>query len=508
MHKLKLLSLILLLTSLASAQKVSMKKWMLPDDHAELGRQAVECMAFDANMQISFNSFDLYTYENITPDKPASLESIKELEKSLKGDASDAIIFGSIAGVYKRLKMQEEAEASRQKAIYLLTKVVEEHPDSVQAIFSLSGVYLSGGQFEESISLLRKTLVIKPDYQDPNVAITMMYLFSGQFDSIYPFLLERTGKYPELYSSYVPAPIYYFYNMYRNINLLEKDQIQRLNTDSVMAMDLLTSYYERNKKDYDREYLYRASYQTTLAAYLVFRAITRPDFDNDNIYFGITGPDKERLLESEKFFLSSLKKKEVENKYLSYKILGSTYLLLDQPKKAIPYIKKAIELRPVNKSNTMMNADEAYENLIACHFILKDTTACEKVLLEKIKVNPAIDPNSLDYQHLGNLYMSRHQFAEAEKMYTKAIDLNYGNAEAMMGLAVLQFRKSNKKGANDYIKRAYAADKNTWQIYYLSALMALEDNDAKNAYEFYQITKKMNDRVWLDEEIEKYFEVK
>jgi tetratricopeptide (TPR) repeat protein len=461
-------------------------------------------------MQISFNSYDLYDDKNAKGMKPASLESIKALEKELKGTAADAEVFTNIADIYKRLHMPEEADASYQKAIYLLDKVIAEHPDSVEAMFTLSAIYLSKGHITESIDLLKKSLAVKPEFSDPNLMISMMYIFNGQYDSIYPFIKARIDQYPEMHSSYVALSIHYFYGMYKGVSQLDPpERILSTSTDSVMEMKLLYDYWQRNPKDFQREYLYRICYQTTLNAYLVFKAVQRPGFDSKNVVFALNEADKTKVLEGEKFFKACLKNDEVPNKYLANKTLGNIYMVLDEPRKAIPYFKKAIELRPVSKSTTNNNADQEYDNLMGCYFILKDSATCEKIMLEKIKVNPAIDPNASDYERLGNFYVAKKKYADAEKMYQKAIELNFASSNALVGLAYLRWLKEDKKAANDFINKAYAADKNNWRLYSLSGMMALGDNDAKNAWEFFRIAKKLDDAEWIDKTfIDPYLEIR
>jgi tetratricopeptide (TPR) repeat protein len=511
MRKLSILPpLVFLLPLFLGAQTAHMKKTILAVDRPALEKTATACVSFEANMQISFNSYDLYEYKNVKGAKPASMETIKELEKELKNTSADAKIFAQIADVYKRMKLEEEAESNRQKAVYLLEKVLEEHPDSVEAMYELASIHVYGGHLEEGKRILKNSLVIKPDYTDSYLMISMIYLFEDQYDSIYPFVKGRIDKYPDLYSSYVALSIHYFYNMYKTVSELDPaERILSLNTDSIMEMKLLYDYWQRDPKDFKREYLYRVCYQNTLNAFLVPKSLKRPGFDSKNVVFAINDADRARVLESEKFFKACLKNDKLPNKFLAYRILGNMYLLLDQPKKAIPCLRQAISLRPVSKSTLYNNADQEYDNLLACYFILKDSAACEKVMLEKISVNPAIDPNTLDYEHLGNYYIAKKKYEQAKKMYTKALELNYANSQALIGLAFLRWVEGSKKTANDFINKAYTADKNNIQVYCLSGVMALEDNDAKNAWEFFKIAKKLDGGEWIDKTfIDPYLEIK
>src|SRR4051812_26525311 len=136
-----LCSFLLLLASMNSAfaQRVKLKKPLTDKDQKEIEKIVTECFGFESQLRISFAEKDLFSDKNVVPDKPASLENIDSLKKTIKGDISDASVFSAISGQYGRLGMLSEEDETRQKAIEMLNAYIEQNPDSVVPVYQLAG---------------------------------------------------------------------------------------------------------------------------------------------------------------------------------------------------------------------------------------------------------------------------------------------------------------------------------------------------------------------------------
>ncbi|MFL5752597.1 MAG: tetratricopeptide repeat protein [Bacteroidia bacterium] len=506
-----LLLFIFLLSHDLLAQKVSLKKQLTAEDLSYLKKQALSCFDYEGTLQLTCSTTDLQSCE-VTPDKPCSMKDIARLRKELEKKPEDALLNSNISAIYKRLGMPQEGEPYKTKAIQLLQATIEAHPDSADAINILGGIYMSDNKINESLEMFRLALSKKPTDSTATTLIAFLHLASGQFDSAYAFIQSQTTKYPESFSYYTILPSYYFYKTAYTVMAAGSNDNPDKKTyealDSTTDMSLLRNYYERNKNDIKRELLYRTAIQAYRSTKVLFSTMLDTAFDFKNIKFNLQGNDKAAILESEKFFLSCLKRKDVPNLYIVNKLLGNIYLLLDDPKKALPYLKKTIALKPISKSTLSNNASEDYDNLAAAYFILKDTSAYEKILLDKYTLRPAIDPNAHDHVIAARVYVYRKNYVEARKIYEAALQLDKNCAEAWLGIAALNWLEGNSKNAFYAIDRMYEIDSNNWKLYFLYGVMMLEKNDATNAYASFIKAKELNgnDKTWINTDIlDNYF---
>ena len=501
--------------NIAFAQKIKLKKPLTDQDFKDINKALLECFGFGTEIRVSYSTTDFYSNKYDEGEKPASLEHISMLKNKLKGNASDAGINIEISGNYARLGMRDSEEVYRKRTIDTLKKVVEERPDSVNALISLASVYMGALRFDEGIAAYRIAEVKKHEDVSITMVIANMFFMRNMLDSSYAVIERRIGQYPDEAISYSLLPMYYFYKMWGQMQgVKSEEEIQTLSTDSMINMPLLKNYCDNHKNNFDLEYRYHVGYQVLLSTITIVKCAGDTAFDYDKIKFKVKDDDKRKFLKMEKYFQSCLKRKEVENKYYPNKLLGSIYTLLDEPKKAIPYLKRAIELKPLNKSTTAHNANEDYNNLLAVYAIMKDTISFEKLVAEKLRVNPCIDPNPADYILMANVYVSQKKFDPAKEMCDKAIELENRSlvtgsqlCEGNLGLALVSYFQGNNKEALDYIERSYKANSKKWELFILYGIVLLKENDISNAYESFKEAKKLHDRKWISEDLlDKYFE--
>jgi Flp pilus assembly protein TadD len=499
------------LTNLLQAQNGTFKRPLTKADTIFLKKEAVECFGFNPSLQLSYNNLDFETDKRREGDKPATLENIELLKKKVEKEPGNAEVYSEIAGMYGRLNMPDEAREYRKQSFDVISKVLKEHPDSANALSALGGIYMSVLQMDSALSKYRQALYRDPLNRDANRLIPFVHIMNNHFDSAYAFIIKQINKYPDNYTVHEALPVYYIYKFYDQLNqynqLANIDE-ERLRPENIMTLKLLKDYSDADKNDFRREYLYRITYQVCYSTLITYRTVNDSLFDVKNIRFATTLKDASNLKPQEEFFNKCLHEKEPENKYLAHKMLGNIALLLNQPKQAIPHLKKAIELKPIQKSTIGNNAAEDYDNLITAYFILKDTLQYEKIIFEKLKLRPAIDPVVSDYVMAGKICVHKKKYAEAETWFKEGLALNKTNADAYLGLALTQFLNNNYTDALTNINEAYKLNDKKWELYILYGIVSLCKNDPINAFEAFKAGRKLHNSKWIKEELmENYFDL-
>ncbi len=511
MRNLILFFLLILHFTAIIAQRGTFKKPLTAADVVFLKKEAAECFGFNPHMQLSYTNKDLTSSKKRTGDKPATIENIDLIKKKLTKTPSDVSLYTEIAGIYSRLKMADSAAQYRQKSYEVISSVIKNHPDSANAIFLLGNVYMSVLLMDSAMAKYKLALTKDPTNKDALMILPFMHILNNHYDSAYAFIIHQNEKHPEDNTIYESLPVYYIYKFYAQLNALNDVPVltkDALEPETLISLKLLKDHYDQNPSDFKCELLYRITYQVCYSTLVTFKTVNDSTFNTKNIRFVISPKDEKNLKASEEFFLKCLKNKELENKYIANKVLGNINLLLNRPKQAVPYLKKAITLKPVNISTIGDNASEDYDNLIAAYFILKDSVKYEKTIFEKIKVKPAIDPSYADYVMAAKACIDNKRFTEAEKWFKEALVLNNKDADIYLGLALTYFLADNRKDAMTNIDKAFELDTKKWELYILYGIVSLCDNDPVNAFEAFKSGRKLHNRPWIKEELmEKYFDL-
>ena len=111
-------------------------------------------------------------------------------------------------------------------------------------------------------------------------------------------------------------------------------------------------------------------------------------------------------------FLESLENGAVDNSEVLF-YLGLSYVNVDSPEKALPYLKKADELEK--------NDPDIATEIGSCFLKLEQYPQAIEHLKKAIELSPDILTN---YYQLGTAYEKKDQMEEAVEMYRKAIDLD------------------------------------------------------------------------------------
>lgn len=95
-----------------------------------------------------------------TPPQPAK---IAEIEKELKGDATDAERYGRLAKLYYRAKQPAKGKQAYRKAVSLFRKQLEQHPDDPACRLRLADALEYVEEMEEAETLVRGVVKECPD---------------------------------------------------------------------------------------------------------------------------------------------------------------------------------------------------------------------------------------------------------------------------------------------------------------------------------------------------------
>jgi protein O-mannosyl-transferase len=157
--------------------------------------------------------------------------------------------------------------------------------------------------------------------------------------------------------------------------------------------------------------------------------------------------------------LVSLKKyDEARSSYLSvigsdrdepdaYYGLGNIEYRLGRYREAIPYYRKALEAKP--------DYTNALNNLGGVYIALEDWRNAIQVLEESVRIRPGF-PES--HYNLGGAYEADGRYADAERSYRAAVDLDPEDADALASLATLVYARGEIDEAAGLLQRALQSD--------------------------------------------------
>lgn len=130
----------------------------------------------------------------------------------------------------------------------------------------------------------------------------------------------------------------------------------------------------------------------------------------------------------------------------AYKLRAYIYLYKDERQKAIDDFTMVIELDPGD--------DNAYHNRGASYEYLGDYFRASSDYSAALRINP----NAVDYQARGNLYMEIRYFEKAISDYSKVVELDPQNAEAYNSRGVAYHCLGEEDRCIDDIKKAIELD--------------------------------------------------
>jgi tetratricopeptide (TPR) repeat protein len=497
-----------------SAQPIALKKPLSQEDFLHLDSLAINCIGHELMISFSINSNDFYNDKSIKPSEPSSLKQIKGYEKKLKGNYYDASIYNSIGVVYKRLFLLEEAKTNFDKALDLAHEYVKNNPDCSCAYDILGIVYASLDSLNKAEAVFQKAYMLNNNDSLARDMIPWIYLNTGNFNSYFSeidkFLKDQPDKLLNYISLFLGLAIEKSSILYKIEKKDIEETLRNKRPDEIIDLSKIKNAFEKNPKKIQYELLYQLSKHLTIYMKSVIRTFADSSFSPISHKFILDEFDIAELKKLEKFYLTCLTFKGIPNKYIINKALGNIHLLRGELALAIPYLKRTIEFKPLNKSTFDSNAADDYDNLALTFLWLKDTALYEKTLIRKFKIKPAINPLPEDYIIMSEILFNHNKYQDAIKYSNDALKINPNQKGAFICLSVIDILKQKYKDASQQLEKLYKIDPNNSDYYLLQGICQLHDNNFFNAYYSFLIAGNLGyDPKWIDKEIiSKYFVVK
>jgi len=502
--------LLLFVCHFSLAQKASLKRPLTKEDMLALDAQVKECLGYEANVTFTFNTRDFYDNKYFTGDTANNISQVRNLEKQLKGNYHDAIVYNNIGNVYKGLFMKDEAIINFNKALEKGLIYAKKQPDSADVHDLLGAIYTNLGKLNEAIDAFKTAYALNAQDTVARFMIPMTNVFAGNFDSA-KATMDRLYSKPEDEFDYCSMlTLINYWKVMTGIQQMQRPFIEGSlkgkSPDDIMDLSRIKNAWEKNKDKPWFELLYRFNRHLAVCLKSFMRTIADPASNPKNIRFKTEEKDIAELNGVEKFYKKCLTDTAIPNKYILYKGLGNIQLLKGNSKAAIPFLQTAVKLKPLAKSKFDHNAAEDYDNLAAAYFILKDTVNYEKMVKEKFAVKPAINPLPEDYGTMAKIAFFHRDYAAAKKLSEEGLKLDPKMDEALVCLAAIDIMNRNMKDAYKKIDDLYAVDPQHFAIYILQGVCLLHDNDASSAYSSFNMAREYTqDPKWIDEGILKRF---
>jgi tetratricopeptide (TPR) repeat protein len=504
----------------AQAQQPRLKKSLSKGDLVYLNKQVIDLLHFDATFRVAFSTMDIYPLpvfmDDFFADRPANGVEIRKLDQKLNGTGQDSRWLAQTAQLYQRMGNESEARRLRQKVIVQLESLLTKNADSIPVLCLLAETYRQAMRHDDCLATYNKIIALRPNDAYAYTALGMETMLTN-LDSGVTILKYYADHYQDVKGPLSGIVTYYLYKLVNNgTSQITSNSIINLNIDSAVSIPLVKMIYEKHKGDSEIEFIYHVARQVMLSNALLLKYIAGDTlYNQQDLKFNLPPEVKNKLQEEESFFLNCINSKDSRMLFLSNKLLGALYIFLDQPKKAIPFLRKTIDLRLAGLNSIAENSGTEFDNLIVAYDALQDSSSMEKVYLEKIKVKPFFDPNPPDVISLGNLYLNRKNYKEARKMYLLAISMDSLPAyttsmktEGYFGLASSYFLEGNNKAALDQINVAYGFNNKAWRLFILYGIVLLKQNDIPNAYDAFKLAQSLHDKPWIKEElIDHFFEL-
>lgn len=471
-----LFSCLLVLQSLAQGTSKYLARSVSDTDRVYVRNQAKKIMSIEFNLGISAATDDF------TPDRskmkasePASLDEVNKLEKKLKGKPEDALIYNQMGLNYKRMKMARPALDCFIKAEQNVKLLLADNPGNKDYLEAAATVYVNIENYNEAITYLNELLFVDPENELASSFLPVCYMAINQHEHGVLFIDSALSKHPG------------------NITMCLMKQMWAV-SDWFQTVDT-SSHLERNKRPeelfnlawmkkmserFPNDFRYKLMYEYFRTMVLTLKSLTT--VDSKQMHFKPDSVDHVVMAELEPFFKAALERKDFKNKFIIYKCLGVLHALRNDIKGALPLFEKGLTFKPLSTCTTMDNSAEMYDNIIACHMLLKDTAAAEKMLVQKLKDMPAIDPDAKDYCTLAAYRLQRNDLAQVREQCAKAIALNPQDDQPHLLLAAASISEGNTQNAQQEIDLALTANKDNPDATLLLGIVQFLDKNFDYAY--------------------------
>jgi tetratricopeptide (TPR) repeat protein len=159
-----------------------------------------------------------------------------------------------------------------------------------------------------------------------------------------------------------------------------------------------------------------------------------------------------------------------EDAYLKHYTKAHEYFTQNQPEKAIPLYKKAL--------NSKENFAQGYHELAICYQQIGEADSAIVYYMGAIVHNPK---NVDAYQSIGNLYYIQGNADDALIWYDRGSEVDYLYPKTYQNMATIWYQRGNFKMARKYFNQAIAVDATYPRAYYGLGLLAFLEKDYNEA---------------------------
>ncbi|MBC7862059.1 MAG: tetratricopeptide repeat protein [Bacteroidia bacterium] len=493
MKKIILLSIVCFQFVAAQTEFV-LKKPLSKGDILFLKQQLREYNFFEQSMNFQFQAGDFFKQKVVAEDKAFDAEEIKKLKAKLKGDCEDAAIYYDIGMAYKFNYKYEDALFYLNKSLDRAKERTRLKPDSASAYRKLGVVFVGLENFKEALSAFEKACKLdkKDDYsREMKKSLPYNLGENATGDSL---ILDEIKQNPDSLCGYAALPVYYLSNIFAKLSVIpdrakKLDLLRNKKVEDLADLSLIKNAAEKNENEICFELIYRVSELCILMGKTV------------HVSFGDTGIskapafildeyDKKTLTTLTKFFESCLTNKNIPDQYVIHKSLAIIATLKTENAKAKAEIREAIKIRQLLKPNFYTNASGEYDNLAAIYFLDKDTAGLEKILLEKTKINPGINPAPEDFVKLAQLSFYYKKYDKAKEYAERALSICETVAGANQCLTAIALINNDLTGALEPLKKEQRIAPESFSFLMIGGIYSLMANDTDVAAACFQTAQQ------------------
>ena len=340
------------------------------------------------------------------------------------------------------IKLGEFCEKKLQfvSAAAVYEKIVEKHPEYIQARLSLANSYARSGNLDEAKSTVEKCLEAQPGDPGAMIFLASLKADSGDYDKALDLYDEVLGEHPEYVGIHADkADVLFTKGRYKEA---EADYKKAISTSKTLSSHLkkLADLYKYTGRYEEAETLYQ-------------KAVTANPSSTDAII---------GLAES---YLLHGKLDEAEDELHK---LYDLWDAIENPRELSPQVLTNIGLACQYNDNP--------EDALTCYTMAleKDTTYFEARLA------------------LGQLFLERHQEHDAEEEFNGLLEVNPNHPDALSGLATVYLMRGRYELVEDLCESALSINPNHIESLNIMASMQMLDRQWDKAIESINKALKVN----------------
>lgn len=314
-----------------------------------------------------------------------------------------------------------------EEALEALKSALKDHEDDMPRVLSYASALMQAQRYEEAVVFLKKAETLAPEDEG---------------------ILYRLGWCYKMKKQYAQAMDY-------------MKKVLRINADHPGVRQSITEIYERMARKEENNLYYEKA-----LPYMQEQVRRYPE-EYYFIEMGLLYLDMDRYEEALSFFQQAYEKNP-ESVY-AYNNAGNCYMSMDMPKKAEPYLQKAVQL--MKKESVPL----PYMNLAKCYRMMEENT---QALFYYEKARELFPDRSEIYLLLGEFYRENRRYEEALEIYRQGISCGKESKalafELLRTYGILKDRAMVEKTA-EKLKEAYPEDSVLAQLLGEIWLYGLED---------------------------------